>query len=175
MQPIAPRGTDGRAVSPDLHELEAVIDAAQQWGYGSFWSPESLIRRRWPAAGCWGHCLQRIAADQARHSVVLVLPHSQSVQLNEVLALRPRVGQRTLYPGRTRTGGPALLDFAVQGGGLLQRGRVVDETWRSSTGCCPRCNVRYEGRYQVHRRHHGARLASRGCPIPGPIWKRKLA
>ncbi len=156
----APITRDGRT-SP----MEAGIQA-EEWGYDSFWVPESLTKPQMDPLVLLAAIAQRTQRIRLG-TAVLVLPIRSPFNLT-----KSSLSVHALSNGRftlgAAAGGPAPKDFEVEGVDIRQRGRMADEHLEILHRLLSESNVSYEGRY--HRFTDVTMKPDSVQGPPFPIW-----
>ena len=145
--------------------MEAAI-RAEEWGYDSFWVPESLTRPQMDPLVLLAAIAQRTQRIRLG-TAILILPIRSPFHLVKgalsVDALSN--GRFTLGVG---VGGPAPKDFEVEGVDIRQRGRIADEKLDILHRLLSETNVSYKGRY-----HQFTDVTMKPDSVqapPFPIW-----
>ena len=156
----APISRDGRT-----SQMEAAIQA-EEWGYDSFWVPESLTRPQMDPLVLLAAIAQRTQRIRLG-TAVLVLPIRSPFNLT-----KSALSVHALSNGRftlcAAAGGPNPKDFEVEGVDIRQRGRIADENLEILHRLLSESNASYKGR---HHQFTGVTMkpdSVQGPPFP--IW-----
>ena len=136
----APISRDGRT-----GPMEAAVQA-EEWGYDSFWVPETLTRPQMDPLVLLAAIAQRTQRIRLG-TAVLILPIRSPFHLTKAAVSVAALSNERFTLG-VGVGGPAPKDFEVEGVDLRQRGRISDENLDILHRLLSETNVSYQGRYR---------------------------